>query len=117
MKIQVIVDHGGRPIFISGPHIGVRSDISIWRRDGPWLGHAEYVLGDKAYIGDGDIISPYKKPALGSLSQVKKDVNTIHSWFRATVEHTFAPMKSFHILGLIFRGKVSGEHHVDFVCC
>ena len=90
LKVQVIVDHGGRPIYISGPHIGVQSDIRLWKKYGPHVEPGLTVLGDKAYIGDPSILAPYKKSNGGKLSEGKKAFNQIHSWFRASVEHTFA---------------------------
>jgi hypothetical protein len=105
-KVQTAVDHGGRPVYISGPHIGVRADVTLWKSHGPVMGDGDFVLGDKAYVGCSDVIAPYKKSGSRELSQEKKDVNTVLSWFRVTIEHTFADIKKFNILGATFRGKV-----------
>jgi len=35
--VQVVVDFGGVPLFVSGPHFGTVVDIKLWRRYGPDL--------------------------------------------------------------------------------
>jgi hypothetical protein len=84
LKIQVIVGHTGLPIFISGPHLGVRSDIRIWRKFGPerrgMLEHDERVFGDKAYIdqNQGHLIVPFKEYKDHPLTQDQLDFNAMH---------------------------------------
>jgi hypothetical protein len=92
LKTQMIAAHNGRPLFVSGPHIGVRSDIACWRQYGPVLNNAkqETVLGDKAYVSAPGVLSPHKKPRGGGLSDDQLAYNTVLSWYRATVEHLFA---------------------------
>ena len=75
MKVQIISDFSGRPMYVSGPHLGVRADIEIWRNDGPQLGANESVLGDKAYQGDPSIHTPYKNNPGAQISQRQKDFN------------------------------------------
>lgn len=102
-------------MFVSGPHVGVRSDIRIWREFGPAMVAGESSLGDKAYVANDvlDVIAPYKKEKGSKLTLSQRDFNRIHrsvcylcssdstgcSWFRATIEHMFAQFKKFQILG------------------
>jgi hypothetical protein len=79
VKMQLINDDQGLPLFWSGPHAGVRSDIRVWRDHGPTMAADDFVLGDKAYQGAPDVISPYKRPRGGQLSRHQKDYNTVHS--------------------------------------
>lgn len=79
-SIQGVCDWQGRPIYVSGPHIGVRSDIRLWREEGPNVSPGECVLGDKAYVSDDvvDVLAPYKRPKGGRLTRAQKDFNRIH---------------------------------------
>ncbi len=70
------------------------------------------IMADSGYVGlDKDnprvkLITPYKKPRGGKLSQIQKQNNRQISSIRVRVEHPFAYMKSFHILKHQFRGRV-----------
>ena len=79
---QVVCDFQGRPVFISGPHAGVRSDIRLWREFGPVLPDGENVLGDKAYVAADvtDVLAPWKKPDGEELPLEKQDFNIIHRY-------------------------------------
>jgi hypothetical protein len=115
LKVQVVVDFHGCPIFVSGPHLGAKSDIALWRNFGPAMGSGDFVLGDKGYQGDESIHSPYKKPKGRKLSQAKKDYNRVLSWFRVTVEHCFAQMKKFSILQSRVRFHLQSPDSIDFL--
>jgi len=106
LKFQMICNLAGVPLKVSGPHAGVRSDIEIFRENKPAVGPLERGLGDKAYYGDNDVEPPYKKAKGGSLTEHQLKYNIVHSWVRATVEHSIWQMKKFQILGGLFRGKV-----------
>jgi len=90
-----VCDHRGNLIWYSGPHIGVTSDIKLFRRSMPPLQDGERLLADKAYVGAREhLIVPYKKkPGRASLSRRRHDFNVAHSWYRATIEHCFAYVK------------------------
>lgn len=75
------------PIFFSGPHIGVRSDIRLWQEHGAALAAGEFVLADKAYVSKDltNVLAPYKKKKRKNkrqkqkpLSRAKKDFNLLH---------------------------------------
>lgn len=93
--MQGVCDHRGNIIWYSGPHIGVTSDINVFRRDCPPLDPGERLLGDKAYLGEPEyLIAPYKrKPNGPPISGRKWHFNNIHAWYRSTIEHTFAFIK------------------------
>ena len=80
--LQVVCDFQGRPLFVSGPHVGVRSDIRLWRECGPVLLAGENVLGDKAYVSADvpTVLAPYKKTDGGSLSLEQRDFNIVHRY-------------------------------------
>lgn len=72
---QVVANWAGVPIFVSGPHIGVRHDIMIWRNYGP--GPDCFVLGDKAYIGADNVTTPFKRLPGGRLTREQRDWNKV----------------------------------------
>jgi hypothetical protein len=80
LKFQVVCDFQGRPLFLSGPHAGVRSDIRLWRQYGPAPTNGENVLGDKAYVSKdvSSVLAPYKKKDGQDLSLPEHDFNLIH---------------------------------------
>ena len=81
-------------MWFSGPHLGVTSDIRVFRENPPPLGPRERLLGDKAYIGDARLIAPVKKRrGVAILSQRNQAYNLVHGWYRSTVEHLFAYVK------------------------
>lgn len=88
-------DHRGNIIWYSGPHLGVTSDIKLFRTFSPPLNPGEKLLGDKAYVGEPDrLIAPYKKKrGRTSVSARRAAFNVVHGWYRATIEHSFAFVK------------------------
>jgi hypothetical protein len=77
-KVQMTVTHWGRPIFVSGPHLGVRSDIRLFREAGPDLDDAEELLADKAYVSAPGCIVPFKRRRARRLTRAEKDYNLVH---------------------------------------
>lgn len=55
---MLITDNLSRPIFMTGPHYGVVSDIKIWRHYGPDLQPGEKGVADLAYLS-ADPDTPY----------------------------------------------------------
>ena len=92
--MQAVCDHSGNIIWYSGPHLGVTSDIRLFREHTPPLEPGERLLGDKAYVGDLRLVAPFKKRrGQAQISQRKRAFNVVHSWYRATIEHCFAFLK------------------------
>src|SRR6185437_13843068 len=48
-KFQMMCIHSAAPCFLSGPHLGVTSDIQLFRMYSPPLDEQECIFGDKAY--------------------------------------------------------------------
>lgn len=107
-KVQMITNHVGTPIWYTGPHAGVIHDKKLWDMYNPDLGPS-CLLADKGYKGadPSDLFVPYVKPPRRELDEFEAAWNTCHSWYRATVEHTFSQIKKFAILGDIYRGRLS----------
>jgi len=96
LQVQGVCDHRGNIIWYSGPHIGVTSDIRLFREHTPPLLDGERLLGDKAYASHADrdhLIAPYKKQRQRALTQRQWHFNNVHAWYRSTIEHCFAFVK------------------------
>lgn len=109
-KVQMITNHVGTPIWYTGPHAGVIHDKKLWDNYNPGLG-PHCLLADKGYKGadPSDLCIPYVKPAGRDFDRFEEAWNRVHSWYRATVEHTFSQMKKFAILGEIYRGRMNAS--------
>ena len=81
MNLQVIASPDGDIVWVSGPLPGAVHDL--------------LALGDKGYLGQGHIRTPYRgrnKPAS------QKDANRAHAGLRAPGERANAQLKSWRIL-------------------
>ena len=110
----------GFPIHYSGPHIGVRNDARLFQEDlflqrriCPW----EYGLGDKAYVGEPQILTEWKGSNL-SVEQMRFNVTVQH--YRGRVKHLIAELVQTrkclnrqYKMGWLFHA--SGCHHEN--CC
>ena len=64
VKVQVVIDNRGTPMWFSGPHIGSSADNALWRDYNPWLTHEfdnELLLADKAYINAFKCLTSVKR--------------------------------------------------------
>ncbi len=98
----MMCDHSAAPCFLSGPHLGVISDISIFRNNPPALDDVECILGDKAYCDaelENKIITPIKRKRNRQLTENENRYNRVLGWYRSSIEHTFGYMKRFRIIG------------------
>jgi hypothetical protein len=109
VKVQLVCDNRGAPMWFSGPHLGITHDLTLFKENRPPLDEQEQLLGDKAYCSadiSNVLLAPFKKAQRRPLSQRQKAYNTVHRWYRATVEHSIGYIKRFSILNTIYRGKV-----------
>jgi DDE superfamily endonuclease len=101
----MMCDHSSTPCYLSGPHLGVISDISIYRNNPAPLDDDECILGDKAYCDselEHKIITPIKKKKHRQLTEDENAYNKVLGWYRSSIEHTFGYMKRFKIIGKQF---------------
>ena len=98
MNLQVIASPGGDIVWVSGPLPGAVHDLTaarIWGIIRELAASGLITLGDKGYVGEEDIRTPYRgrnKPAL------QKDANRAHDRLRAPGERANAQLKSWRIL-------------------
>jgi hypothetical protein len=89
VKVQALVS-----LFVSGPHIGVRSDIRLWREYGPDLAAEDLCcLGDKAYVSSDTVLTPTPVPIGGELTPEQKEDNITLGWVMClsiAAAHSFA---------------------------
>jgi DDE superfamily endonuclease/Helix-turn-helix of DDE superfamily endonuclease len=98
MNLQVIASPDGDIVWVSGPLPGAVHDLTatrIWGITGELAACGLVVLGDKGYIGEDCIRTPYRgrnKPA------AQKDANRAHAKLRSPGERANAQLKSWRIL-------------------
>ncbi len=109
LQFQVAVDHSGGVVWFTGPHIGSRHDSRLFEQNAPPQSRGEQWLADLAYVKMhrlGRCICPVKRKPGRVLTENQQAFNTLHSWYRSTVEHTIGYIKRFNIIGGLYRGKV-----------
>jgi hypothetical protein len=98
MNLQVIASPDGDIVWVSGPLPGAVHDLTaarIWGIVRELAACGLVVLGDKGYLGEGCLRTPYRgrnKPA------AQKDANRAHAKLRAPGERANAQLRSWRIL-------------------
>lgn len=112
VNMQVVIDANTRlGVAVGNTTPGNRHDSRAYRDSGVDQRCAgAHVMADGEYLGNPDVIIPYRKPGKGKeLPEWKEDLNTVHKSIRARVEHALAHLKSWNILRNCRRkGRVSG---------
>lgn len=125
LKFEVIIDAHG--MNISKCFNGKTHDFNIRKNSEHVPKHVE-VLADSGYQGIAKLhansIVPYKRPKGGTLTDEQRTHNRVLASRRITVEHVFAYLKKFKILGSVyhnFRRKlhmrfniISGIYNLKF---
>jgi hypothetical protein len=103
MNLQVIASPGGDIVWVSGPLPGAVHDLTaarIWGIIAELAASGLIVLGDKGYLGEDCIRTPYRGR---NKAASQKDANRAHARLRAPGERANAQLKSWRILRK-FRG-------------
>lgn len=115
-KIEITVNTAGKIIEVSKSTPGSVHDITI-RRNGNHLPPDADKYCDLGYQGLQKEVSnvhlPHKKLQNGKLTAQQKQENKVHSKIRIIVEHQFARLKKFRILGEIYR-NFRKKHNLRF---
>jgi hypothetical protein len=101
VNMQVVIDANTRlGVAVGNTVPGNRHDSRAYRDSGvDRQCVAVHVMADGAYLGNPQVIIPYRKPGKGKeLPGWKEDLNTVHKSIRARVEHALAHLKSWNIL-------------------
>lgn len=115
-KIELVMKRSGAIINISQSQPGRKHDFNI-RKESDALPKNLLKYADLGYQGLAKlcqyVLLPFKKPKGGKLTRAQKTYNRAHSQKRIAVEHKFAELKKFRILGEIYR-NFRRKHHMRF---
>jgi hypothetical protein len=106
-NLQIGATLGGKLVAVGAPVPGARHDAYAWQAGGlaqQLAGMAP--LADLGYVGVGEMLTGYKKPPGGKLTDNQKQVNTDLSGIRAAVERAIAHLKNWKILSGRYRGPL-----------
>lgn len=103
-KNQVISLPNGTDIVdvLSGAR-GPEADITLMRQQLDVFEQEQHFLGDKAYVGEAQLLTPKKKPRGGKLTLAEKEHNRTLSKRRIYIEHMIRRLRIFGILHGKFR--------------
>lgn len=93
------------------------SDIKICRQTLSKFDFEQTFSGDKAYIGENQITTPYKKPKNVKLTERQKKENKALSSNRIFVEHLIRVVKVFKVVQERFRLDKSRYKSVILTIC
>ena len=96
---------------------GPVSDINLCRERLPLFHPQQKLMGDKAYIGEAQIITPDKKPKNGELTEKQKEQNKNLSSKRIFVEHLIRIVKIFKVSQERFRLRANRYAEVLLTIC
>ncbi|WP_144031349.1 transposase family protein [Trichormus azollae] len=86
------------------------SDRTLFRNKCQNLDAKQRFLGDKAYIGEEFITTPYKKPRKAEFSEIQKQENKEISSRRIGVEHLICRVKTFRVASNRFPLAAHGDN-------
>ena len=102
-KNQVIgLPKGDDIIDITVGERGPESDITLFRVQRNNFSERQLFAGDKAYIGEENILTPHKKPKNGELTALQKEENRVFSSSRIFIEHLIRRIRIFSISRIRF---------------
>jgi len=118
LKNQFIVLPNGQDIVdIHIGQFGKTSDIILFRETRVKFDSEQKFIGDKAYIGESTITTPYKKPRKKEISELQKKENHQLSSRRIGVEHLIGKVKIFRVASEKFRLARHKYSQVIMVVC
>jgi hypothetical protein len=106
-NLQIGATLGGNLVAVGAPVPGVRHDAHAWQASGlaQLLAGLDH-LADLGYVGVKEMLTGYKRPPGGELTDNQKQVNTDLSGIRAAVERAIAHLKNWKILSGRYRGPL-----------
>jgi hypothetical protein len=117
-KTQFIVLPKGEDIVdVKTGDPGPTSDINQFRERQHEFSPNQMFRGDKAYIGEPQILTPHKKPPKGKLTAQQKQENKEFSKKRIYIEHTIRIFKVFKVARERFRLSARVYKRVILTIC
>ncbi len=115
-KVEMVMQRSGKIVNISHFQPGRKHDFRI-RQESDALPSDPPKYADLGYQGlakmTKNVFLPFKKPKGGKLTFEQKNHNKAHNQIRIAVEHKFAEIKKFRILGGLYR-NFRKKHHLRF---
>ena len=96
---------------------GPESDITLFRVQQNNFSEKQLFAGDKAYIGEENILTPHKKPKNGELTALQKEENRVFSSSRIFIEHLIRRIRIFAISRVRFPLKSACYSEVILTVC
>jgi hypothetical protein len=120
LKWQVLCDNLGHIIHVRGPFSSLDYDGHIWDRTykslGLWDGRDasnpehdsryEVFIGDNHYMNASQCAVPIKKDSGSQLDPLELEYNNFLGSVRSTIEQVFGYLKSWAIIGGVYRGML-----------
>lgn len=117
-KSQVITREEGKDIVdLIASVRGPSSDISLFREQKQKFSETQRYKGDKAYVGDEQVVTPMKKPKGGELSEEQKQSNREISSDRIYVEHLIRRVRIFRMAQVRYRWNPQKHGEMIGVIC
>lgn len=115
-KVEIIIDNAGRITSVSKSRPGRDHDFRLRQESDPLPPDASKYV-DLGYQGldniCANVLLPHKRLPNKKLTTEQKQYNREHSQIRIPVEHKFAQLKKFRILGEVYR-NFRRKHHLRF---
>ena len=96
---------------------GPESDITLFRVQQKNFSEKQLFSGDKASIGEENILTPHKKPKNGELTALQKEENRVFSSSRIFIEHLIRRIRIFSIARIRFPLKSVNYCQVILTVC
>ena len=96
---------------------GPEADITLMRQQLSLFDKEQLLLGDKAYVGEEQLLTPKKKPRGGKLTSEEKEENRTLSKRRIFIEHMIRRLRIFGIMQGRFRLRVRCYRQVMLTVC
>ncbi len=96
---------------------GPKSDINLFREQYKGFDPKQKFNGDKGYVGEPSVKTPYKKPRNQELTPEQKQKNKELSSSRIFVEHLIRLVKIFRVAQERFRLKPQKYEQIIFTIC
>ncbi|CAF1377390.1 unnamed protein product, partial [Rotaria sordida] len=112
LKIQITCDFHHRIVHVFECYHGSVHDIAILRDSGllEHVNDSVQIIADKGYIGEEDVVTQRKKPHGRELTDEDKEFNRDINSARATIENINQRLKTYAILGGVYRGASDNFH-------
>ncbi|CAF4522245.1 unnamed protein product [Rotaria sp. Silwood2] len=112
LKVQVACDFHHRIVHVSECYHGSVHDITILRESGllEHVNDSVQIIADKAYVGEEYVANPRNKPHGRELRNEDKNFNRDINSARAAIENINQRLKTYAILGGIYRGAIDDFH-------